>query len=116
MTIVRVSDLIQATSERFKIPVPELLGERRMDRISKPRQLAMYLARTQANKSLEFIGSAFGRHHTTVMQGIRAVKRRLAEEVEWVHHHNAVGRRAREIAEERHNGVVKAFSDSLMLP
>ena len=115
MTIVRVSDLIQATSERFKIPVDELLSERRMDRISKPRQLAMYLARTQANKTLEFIGEAFGRHHSTVLHGVDAVERRLEEEVEWVRHHNAVGKRALDIAEERRRVMARAFSESVRL-
>ena len=51
--------------------------------IAHPRQVAMYLASILTPKSLPEIGRRFGgRDHTTVIYGISAVQKRMAEDVE----------------------------------
>lgn len=39
-----------------------------------PRQMAMHLSRMMTTRSLPYIGSQFGRHHTTVLHAILKIK------------------------------------------
>jgi chromosomal replication initiator protein len=68
-------DLIQAiVAEVFGITREELLSDARTQRVTWPRQLAMYLSRKYTAQSLPAIGQAFGgRNHTTVMHAIKKV-------------------------------------------
>lgn len=50
--------------------------------VSRPRQVAMFLAAELTPKSLPDIGRCFCRDHTTVMHAIKAVKVRMAKDVE----------------------------------
>jgi chromosomal replication initiator protein len=77
-------DLIQAaTCELFGLTRDELLSESRNQRITWPRQLAMYLAREYTAQSLPAIGHAFGgRNHTTVMHACKRAAQRLATDPE----------------------------------
>ena len=44
-------------------------------RDTRPRQIAMYLAKHMTNRSLPEIGRRFGgRDHTTVMHGVRRIE------------------------------------------
>jgi chromosomal replication initiator protein len=45
----------------------------------RPRQIAMYLARSYTDASLAEIGRAFSRDHTSVMYAIDVVERRIVE-------------------------------------
>src|SRR5262249_49085069 len=69
---------IKATAVHFGIAVSELISERRTRLVSRPRQVAMYVAREMTGRSLFCIGSYIGdRHHTTVLYGVRAIRGRL---------------------------------------
>jgi chromosomal replication initiator protein len=55
--------------------VADLLSRRRSRSITRPRQMAMALAKELTNHSLPEIGDAFGgRDHTTVLHACRVVK------------------------------------------
>jgi hypothetical protein len=56
------------------VPRAELLGRRRLTRLVPGRQ-ACYVALWESY-SLEEIGELFGRHHTTILDGVRAAERR----------------------------------------
>ena len=56
----------------------EALGPSRKRSPSRSRQAAMWLAFKITPHSLQAIGDAVGRHHSTVIYGIRAYERRLA--------------------------------------
>ena len=54
----------------------ELAGRSRTKEIVLPRQVAMYLLRSETGASLLEIGSELGgRDHTTVLHGIRQIER-----------------------------------------
>jgi len=62
-------------AEYFKIRVADLLSKRRSRSITRPRQVAMALAKELTNHSLPEIGDAFGgRDHTTVLHACRVIK------------------------------------------
>ena len=73
-------DLIKDTVCRyFDIDREALLGKSREKRYAYPRQIAMYLMRELAHRSLVEIGAALGgRDHSTVHHGWRKMERSLA--------------------------------------
>jgi chromosomal replication initiator protein len=61
-------------AEYYKIRVSDLLSPRRSRTITRPRQIAMALAKELTTHSLPEIGNAFGgRDHTTVLHACRKV-------------------------------------------
>jgi chromosomal replication initiator protein len=67
----------------------DLLSSRRTANVVRPRQVAMYLAKTLTLRSLPEIGRRFGgRDHTTVLHAVRKIENlvntdsTLAEEIE----------------------------------
>ena len=65
---VSLDRIQQAVSRYYKIKTSDLTGKRRLQSITRPRQLAMYIAKTLTSRSLPEIGRAFGgRDHTTVL-------------------------------------------------
>jgi chromosomal replication initiator protein len=80
MTPPSIADIQTAVSRHYRLPVTALLGPDRWRPFSRPRQVAMYLARSMTTASLPKIGREFGgRHHTTVLHAQREVER-LANE------------------------------------
>lgn len=83
-----LSDLLRASSRRisvdaiqkrvaahYGIRVSEMFSTRRARNIARPRQVAMYLAKTLTSLSYPEIGRQFGgRDHTTVMHAVRAIE------------------------------------------
>lgn len=67
-------DVIQAVCEHFGVEEKELLGRGRSRHIAFPRQVSMYLMRKDADVSLEEIGQALNRDHTTVLHGYRKIE------------------------------------------
>ena len=72
-------DVIGAVLRHFAIERAQLSGRSRTKDIVLPRQLAMYLLRTETDASLLDIGNELGgRDHTTVLHGIRQIEQALA--------------------------------------
>lgn len=72
--LVTIDNIKRVVAEYFKIRVADLLSKRRSRSITRPRQIAMSLAKELTNHSLPEIGDAFGgRDHTTVIHGCRKV-------------------------------------------
>jgi chromosomal replication initiator protein len=73
--------IVDAIATGFGCSRSQLIHGGRHRRLSWPRQLAMYLVRSDEGLSLPEIGRLFGgRHHTTVLAGCRATWRRFAED------------------------------------
>jgi chromosomal replication initiator protein len=73
--LVTIENIQKTVAEYFKIRVADLLSKRRSRSITRPRQVAMALAKELTNHSLPEIGDAFGgRDHTTVMHACKRVK------------------------------------------
>ena len=72
--LVTIDNIQKTVAEYYKIRVAELLSSRRSRSITRPRQLAMALAKELTNHSLPEIGDAFGgRDHTTVLHACRKI-------------------------------------------
>lgn len=73
--LVTIDNIQKTVAEYFKIRVADLLSKGRSRSITRPRQIAMALAKELTNHSLPEIGDAFGgRDHTTVLHACKRVK------------------------------------------
>lgn len=76
-----IDEIIRVVSTFYDVKRIDLLGKRRHQSISLPRQVCMYLARQQTRLSLEEIGAQFGgRDHTTVIHAVKTVKLRRKQD------------------------------------
>lgn len=71
---VTVEQVIQAVSHYYNVTCEALSSNSRARTIAFPRQMAMYLARTETDASLPQIGAYLGnRDHTTVLYGYEKI-------------------------------------------
>ncbi len=86
---VTIEDIQRKVAEHYNIRLSDMIGPKRVRTIARPRQVAMYLAKTLTTRSLPDIGRRFGgRDHTTIMHGVRKVEElkatdsQLAEDID----------------------------------
>ena len=76
--IVKIDDILRIVSRHFKITRTDILSPRRSRDVVRPRQVAMYLAKSLTARSLPEIGRRFGgRDHTTVLHSVRKVEQMM---------------------------------------
>lgn len=69
-----VEHVFAAVCKYYNLTTDDLIGASRKKTIAYPRQMAMYLARTETNASLPQIGEKLGnRDHTTVLYGYEKI-------------------------------------------
>jgi len=72
---VTVEEIQRRVSEHYNIRLSDMIGPKRLRSFARPRQVAMYLAKTLTSRSLPEIGRRFGgRDHTTVMHGVKRIE------------------------------------------
>lgn len=72
---VTIENIQKTVADYYKIKVAEMYSKKRSRNFSRPRQIAMSLARELTNHSFPEIGEAFGgRHHTTVMHACEEIE------------------------------------------
>ena len=86
---VKIEDIQRVVARQYNVSRADLLSSRRTANVVRPRQIAMYLAKTLTLRSLPEIGRRFGgRDHTTVLHAVRKIESLvdhdsvLAEEIE----------------------------------
>jgi chromosomal replication initiator protein len=86
---VKIEDIQRIVARHYNVSRGDLLSSRRTANVVRPRQVAMYLAKTLTLRSLPEIGRRFGgRDHTTVLHAVRKIENlvgndsMLAEEIE----------------------------------
>ncbi len=86
---VKIEDIQRVVARQYNVSRSDLLSSRRTANVVRPRQVAMYLAKTLTLRSLPEIGRRFGgRDHTTVLHAVRKIEalvskdNTLADEVE----------------------------------
>lgn len=79
---VTVDDIQERVAGHYRLSRAELLSTRRARSVARPRQIAMYLAKTMTTRSLPEIGRRFERDHTTVLHAVRTVERLRTEDAE----------------------------------
>ena len=73
--MVNIDNIQKTVAEYFNIRVSDLLSKNRKQSITRPRQIAMTLARELTSHSLPEIGDNFGgRDHTTVINACKRIK------------------------------------------
>jgi chromosomal replication initiator protein len=78
---VRIEDILRIVSRHYKVPRNDLLSSRRSRDVVRPRQIAMYLAKSLTSRSLPEIGRRFGgRDHTTVLHSVRKVEQLMKDD------------------------------------
>ncbi|HMB48547.1 MAG TPA: chromosomal replication initiator protein DnaA, partial [Afifellaceae bacterium] len=86
---IRIEDIQKIVARHYNVSKHDLLSARRTRTIVRPRQIAMYLAKTMTPRSFPEIGKRFGgRDHTTVLHAVRKIEEMvsadhtLAQEIE----------------------------------
>jgi chromosomal replication initiator protein len=73
--LINVENIQKTVAEYYKVRVADMLSNKRTRSITRPRQIAMALAKELTNHSLPEIGEFFGgRDHTTVLHACRKVE------------------------------------------
>ncbi len=77
--LVRPKEVASAVAAYYEIKISDIIGPRRLKPIVIPRQILMYLLRTELKIPLEEIGRILGgRDHTTIMYGVEKVTNNLS--------------------------------------
>ncbi|MBS0247299.1 MAG: chromosomal replication initiator protein DnaA [Proteobacteria bacterium] len=72
---VKIEDIQRIVARQYNVSRSDLLSSRRTANVVRPRQVAMYLAKTLTLRSLPEIGRRFGgRDHTTVLHAVRKIE------------------------------------------
>lgn len=80
---VTVEDIQKKVAELYNIKIADMSSSRRQRSIARPRQVAMFLAKTLTTKSLSDIGKKFGKKdHTTVMHACKQIEKLKNEDQE----------------------------------
>ncbi len=72
--LISIENIQKTVADHFKIRVFDLVSKNRKQTVTRPRQIAMCLARELTSHSLPEIGDAFGgRDHTTVINACKRI-------------------------------------------
>mgnify|MGYP001464267822 FL=1 len=72
---ITIEEIQKKVAEHFNIRLTDMHSPRRSRSVARPRQIAMYLAKSITSRSLPEIGRKFGgRDHTTVMHAVKKVE------------------------------------------
>ena len=86
---ITIDEIQKKVVEHYNIKLSDMHSPRRSRSVVRPRQVAMYLAKSITTRSLPEIGRKFGgRDHTTVIHAIKTIEEimvndpNLAEDIE----------------------------------
>ena len=72
---ITIEEIQKKVAEHYNIRITDMHSPRRSRSVARPRQIAMYLAKSITSRSLPEIGRKFGgRDHTTVIHAVRKVE------------------------------------------
>ena len=93
---ITVDEIQKVTADYYGLKQADLLSERRTRAVARPRQTAMYLAKSLTTRSYPDIGRRFGgRDHTTVLHAVRTIERLSAEDAQLARDVEALTRKLR---------------------
>jgi len=79
---IKIEDIQRVVARQYNVSRSDLLSSRRTANVVRPRQVAMYLAKTLTLRSLPEIGRRFGgRDHTTVLHAVRKIESLVGRDV-----------------------------------
>ena len=72
---ITIEEIQKKVAEHYNIRLTDMHSSRRSRSVARPRQVAMYLAKSITSRSLPEIGRKFGgRDHTTVMHAVKKIE------------------------------------------
>jgi chromosomal replication initiator protein len=72
---IKIEEIQKIVAQHYNVSRSDILSSRRTATVVRPRQIAMYLAKTLTLRSLPEIGRRFGgRDHTTVLHAVRKIE------------------------------------------
>lgn len=74
---VTIDSIKKLVCKEYEVTEKDLVSKSRKQKIVRPRQVAMYLARRFTDSPLEVIGKSFNRYHATALHSIGAVEKEL---------------------------------------
>jgi chromosomal replication initiator protein len=77
---ITVDQILKSVAAIFQVRVNDLKGSGRTKEIALPRQVAMYLACKMINESLQMLGSAFNKTHSTILHACKNIEKKLTED------------------------------------
>lgn len=83
--IITIEQIKKYVADYYNIRVDELVGKSRLRKITRPRQIAMFLAKELTTRSLLDIGKEFFRDHTTVMHSIKTIIKNMEKDRDIAH-------------------------------
>lgn len=75
-----LKSIIACASRYYRVPIDDILSARRTVKITRARQVAMYLAIEHTTHSVAGIGRALCRDHTTIIHGHKVISRKRKED------------------------------------
>ena len=83
---ITIEDIQKRTCDFFGIKMSDLLSSRRLQSLTKPRQIAMFLCKILTTKSYPEIGRKFGgRDHATVIHAVKKIQEVYESDAEFAH-------------------------------
>ena len=80
---VKIEDIQRLVANHYNVSRADILSSRRTATVVRPRQIAMYLAKSLTLRSLPEIGRRFGgRDHTTVLHAVRKIEGMVGKDQE----------------------------------
>ncbi len=77
---ITVDVIKKLVAKEYNLTLAEMVSKSRKQRVVRPRQIAMYLARRHTDSPLQTIGSRFNRYHATVLHAVGAVENAMRKE------------------------------------
>ena len=74
---ISIDAIKKLVCREFSISEQEIISPSRQKKLSKARQIAIFLSRKYTDQSLKLIGNNFNRYHATVIYAINAVEKEL---------------------------------------
>ncbi|MDR3623977.1 MAG: chromosomal replication initiator protein DnaA [Chlamydiales bacterium] len=84
-SILTPRKIIKTVAEFYGIRVDDILGKAQSKECSFPRQMAMYLCRSELQLAFMKIGDLFSRDHSTVMTSIKQIEKAKASDPNIMH-------------------------------
>ena len=79
---ITIEEIQKKVADHYNIRLTDMHSPRRSRSVARPRQVAMYLAKSITSRSLPEIGRKFGgRDHTTVMHAVKKIEELKHEDV-----------------------------------
>ena len=77
---VTIDKILHTVSSHYNITVEDLKSRKRISSIASARHVAVYIIKKMTDRSLPAIGREFNRDHTTIINSIDTVEKRLASD------------------------------------